>query len=1464
PAARPDQVAYVIYTSGSTGLPKGVMVTHRSVVALFAAARSLFTFGPDDVWTLFHSFAFDFSVWEIWGPLLHGGRLVVVSQEDSRSPAATLDLLARHGVTVLNQTPSAFYQLAAADAERPGTPLALRTVVFGGEALDPARLAGWHARRPDGPDLVNMYGITETTVHVTHRPLTGAAFGSPTSVIGAGLPGFGVHLLDGGLRPVPDGAIGELYLSGPQVARGYRGRPALTASRFVADPFGQPGDRLYRSGDLARRTATGELEYLGRSDDQVKIRGFRIEPAEIESALAAAPGVAAAAVAVRTDRPGGAYLAGYVAGPHADLARIRAYLSGRLPEHMIPAVFVPLEALPLTDNGKLDRRALPAPDFSAPRPVGRGPADATEKILAGIFAQVLGRDVVGVDESFFELGGDSIMSIQLVARARAAELTLTPRQVFELRTVAELAAVARAAAAAEAEPALDTAVDAVGEVPLTPIMNAFLGRGGPWERFSQAVLVAGPAGLDLRAVQRAVQAVIDRHDMLRAVMTTSTGDGSAGSGSAGSGSAGSGSGGEYRLWVRPIGAVDAVDVVHRVELPAGDPGELLRREHAAAVARLDRSAGVLVQATWFDGDADRPGAVLLTCHHLATDGYSCQILAEDLTAALVTPPGAPVDLPGVRTSFRGWATRLAEVAVDRAAERAFWREVVADPDPALGARRFDPARDTRATVRTVSVPVPPHIAGPVLTDVPAAFHAGTDDILLAALGLAVARWRAARGTLAPTTVVGIEAHGREQHIVPGADLSRTVGWFTTQYPVRLDAAGLDLDSRPDGTASAMVKRVKEHLRAIPDRGIGYGLLRFLDGDGDGGGAGLSQFSEPQILFNYLGRVEPEQDDPLGFAAISFGGIAPAADPGLPAAAALALHVVARDGADGPGLAMRLQFPSALFTDDEVTELADLWTEALGVIADGVRRGATGGRTPSDLPLVRAKQADVDRWEARYPGLVDVLPLSPLQEGMLFHARFDADAVDFYAVQLVVDLQGPLDPTRLRTAARDLLVRHPVLRTAFPDGGGEPVQVVLDDVEPILTVLDLTRPDSTRSDSTRPDSTTALERFLQADRSTGFDLEAPPLLRLTLIRLGPDDHRLVVTNHHLVLDGWSTPLVVRDLFACYELGEAGAAGARPRPYRDFLAWLARRDRAESLAAWSTVLGGVDEPTLLAGPDLRDSAVLPAEVVDAIPADLAGQLARTARDHGVTLNTLLAAAWGLVLGRLTGRDDVIFGMTVSGRPPEIAGVESMVGLFINTVPVRVRWSPAETAHTLLERLHDAQAAVLDHQYLGLNEVQGVTGVPSGRLFDTLMVFETFPLDTAGLLDADRSGGLTAEVGWSRGYTHYPITIMLMPDDDVLRIKVEYRTDLFTSTEARTMLRRVLDVLTTLSSHSDVPLSRVDVLSADERRMLVEEWSGRGPRSGLDSASAAALVTADGDRVHSGSGVSVVDVWDGLVAG
>ncbi|MER5363386.1 amino acid adenylation domain-containing protein, partial [Streptomyces sp. NPDC002785] len=453
----PSHAAYVIYTSGSTGRPKGVAVPHRNVVQLFEAAKGRYDFGADDVWTWFHSFSFDFSVWELWGALLHGGRLVVVPHGVSRSPGDFLNLLVRERVTVVNQTPSAFYQLVQADAQAPelGAELALRFVIFGGEALDHGRLTDWYTRHAENaPALVNMYAPTEATVVCTAYAVSADEQGSSGVLpIGSPMGNTRAYILDDALRPVPVGVAGELYLAGAQLSRGYLHRPGLTAERFVACPFGAAGERMYRTGDVVRWRADGNLEFLGRADDQVKIRGFRIELGELEAVLASHPLVGQAAVVVREDTPGDKRLVGYVAADPAAgssdataglsasalSSAVRGYVRERVPDHMVPSVIMLLETFPLTVNGKMDRRALPAPDYRV-AVTGRAPSTPCEKELCELFTEVLGLPEVGVDDSFFDLGGHSLLATRLVSRIRTAMgIELSLRALFETPTVAGLA-----------------------------------------------------------------------------------------------------------------------------------------------------------------------------------------------------------------------------------------------------------------------------------------------------------------------------------------------------------------------------------------------------------------------------------------------------------------------------------------------------------------------------------------------------------------------------------------------------------------------------------------------------------------------------------------------------------------------------------------------------------------------------------------------------------------------------------------------------------------------------------------------------------------------------------------------------------------------------------------------------------------------------------------------------------------
>ncbi|MEU7862451.1 amino acid adenylation domain-containing protein [Nonomuraea sp. NPDC049141] len=615
--------AYVIYTSGSTGRPKGVVVSHANVIRLMSTTEPLFGFGPDDVWTLFHSFAFDFSVWELWGALLYGGRLVVVPYLTSRSPDDFLRLLARERVTVLNQTPSAFYALMDADRNDPA-PLALRYVIFGGEALDLGRLDAWFAGHPGlerrDTVLVNMYGITETTVHVTHLALDRAsAAEAGAGAIGSALPDLRVHVLDEALRPA---GHGELYVAGPGLARGYLNRPALTAERFIADPYGPAGARMYRSGDLARRNDDSTLGYLGRADQQVKIRGFRIEPGEVEAVLSREPSVAGVTVVAREDQPGVRRLVAYVV-PRAESplteAELRAFAAARLPDYLVPAAVVLLTALPLTPNGKIDRAALPAPaslpGLPAPAPE-TGPRTREEGLLAVIWGELLGRDDVGVHDNFFELGGDSITGIQMVARARLAGLTLTSAQVFEHQTVAELARAAAEPARAAAGPR---------EAPLPAFLRTLspYGLAEPG-RHVQTRLLRLRRPVAEETLRAALTALVDHHEGLRLRLT-------------------------------------GPDATAMTCVPAGDDPELLTAagpgsaSEAKACAAIDPVHGPLLRGVLIDG-----GSLLLAVHRIAVDPVSWQLLLDDLeTACTQLERGEAVRLAPTATSVLAWAERTA-------------------------------------------------------------------------------------------------------------------------------------------------------------------------------------------------------------------------------------------------------------------------------------------------------------------------------------------------------------------------------------------------------------------------------------------------------------------------------------------------------------------------------------------------------------------------------------------------------------------------------------------------------------------------------------------------------------------------------------------------------------------------------------------------------------------------------------
>jgi len=1354
PGPAPDDVAYIIYTSGTTGTPKGVPVAHRNVTTLLDSLDADLDFSGQ-VWTQCHSLAFDYSVWEIWGPLLYGGRVVVVPDSVARSPEDFYAMLVTEQVNVLSQTPSAFYALQAAEALQAelGRQLKLETVVFGGEALEPQRLRPWLDNHPESPRLINMYGITETTVHASFREILHGDVESNSSPIGVPLAHLGFFVLDGCLRRVPAGVVGELYVAGAGLAYGYVGRSGLTGTRFVACPFGgagsagEPGQRMYRTGDLVSWGADGELRYLGRADEQVKIRGYRIELGDVRTALAGLDGVQQAVVIAREDRPGDKRLVGYVTGT-ADPVKARMALAERLPGYMVPAAVVLVDTLPLTPNGKLDTRALPAPEYQE-ADLYRAPGDAVEEILAGIYAQVLGLDRVGVDESFFELGGDSILSMQVVARSRAAGLVCRPRDIFVEQTVARLA---RVAGLVDGEAGVVD--EGVGPLVATPIMHWLQGVQGPIQEFNQTVLMQAPAGVTEADVVVVLQALLDRHAMLR-LRVESDADGN------------------WSLEVPEPGLVDAGSCLQSVTAFSDEAV-------VEARSRLNPATGTMLSALW----AAEAGQLLLIVHHLAVDGVSWRIMLEDINIAWAQRHrGHPVALPAPGTSFARWAALLVEHAhhPDVVEQAEAWRQIAATPSrlPAV-----QPAVDTYASAGNLSELLDTDTTRMLLGEVPAAFHAGVHEILLIAFALAWAEFLQVPGTSNAPIGIDVEGHGRHEELASDIDLSRTVGWFTTKYPVSLSVGELDWAQVVAGDAAlgTVVRDAKEQLRALPDP-LSYGLLRYLNGDVDLAG------SDPRIGFNYLGRLGGGADSSDDVWRISQDGAAVtgvAAAMPMPLMHTVGLNAGAVDTDAGPQLLAGWTWAPSTIDQAQVSRLSALWFDALAGICAHVRGGG-GGLTPSDIAPARLSQPEIDELCRQYR-IADILPLTPLQQGLLFHAstaQLNHDHV--YAVQLDITLSGELDQQRLRDAVHTVVTRHPNLAARFCRQFEELVQIIPADPVTPWRYVDL---------SGDVDLDEQIRRVCADERAAVCELGDQPAFRAALIRTAAGQHRFVLTNHHILFDGWSLPILLGEMFAGY-YGQRLPAAA---PYRRFVTWLAGQDHDAARAVWREVFDGFDTPTLIGPPDRfglgrRDVASF------RVPEDTTRALGELARSSHSTVNVVLQGAWAVLLASLTGQHDVAFGTVVSGRPAELAGAESMVGLLINTVPVRARITASTTTADLLDQLQRAHNDTLEHEHLGLNEIHRVTG--QERLFDTVFVYENYPTDTAAL-SGDHELAITEFSG--RDYYHYPLAVQAGPGNE-LDLRVQYRSDVFDLADIEALIERFTRVLEAMTSDPARRLSSID---------------------------------------------------------
>jgi amino acid adenylation domain-containing protein/non-ribosomal peptide synthase protein (TIGR01720 family) len=1401
-ATRPEHLAYIVYTSGSTGQPKGVLVEHGALTMHTLAAGAIYGMNASDSALHFASMSFDAAI-EQWAvPLAHGARLVLGGGA-AWTVEHTARAVERERVTIVYPPTSHILELAEWAKAR-DVKLRLRVCCVGGEAVSRASYQRICVDL-EPEKIINGYGPTETVITpLLWQAGPGVVCDSAYAPIGRPVGERTAYVLDADLNVVPPGVIGELYIGGLGMARGYHDRAALTARRFVPDPFGGRGSRLYRTGDLVRYAEDGVVEYVGRNDGQVKIRGHRIELGEIEARLLEDDRVEEAVVVVRETRASKrlvAYVSTNSTARAVIEAELREAIGRRLPEFMVPSQIVVLSRLPRTPNGKIDRGALPEP--ALPSRAYVEPRKDAERALADVWQRLLGVARVGLADHFFELGGDSIVAIQMVSQIRRAGWRLAPRDVFAHPTLQALARAARPGA--DAGDARGT-IPSSSDVPLAPIQAAFFARPLAQRHwYNQALLLTPRQELDRGRLEGAIAALLEHHDALRLRFRFVDG-----------------------RWEQRYGAADGAAALSVRDLRSWS--------ELAPVVELAQQSLNLEQGPTFRAVLARvPGEgsrLLLVAHHLVVDGVSWRILLEDLEAICrpATCATAPA-LPDRTSSYQAWSQALrarASAAVSDG-ELRYWTE------QQRRARQFSlpldfPAaasRRDRADVVTLRLDV--DCTSRLLFQTASAHRTQIDELLLTAVARAVGEW--ANGSI---VALELERHGRDA-IDPELDLTRTVGWFTATFPVVLPVVS-DL--------SENILAVKESLRAVPHHGIGFGLLSQL------AKAESSLQARPPITFNYLGQT----DLTFGEGALFDIGSEPVGPTGAPEDP-LDNWMVVDGRVERGALLLDWKFSRDMFRTETVRRIADACERELRAIA----RHCTSGVafvSPSDFPLASLTAEELRGLPVPADRVEDVYPLTPLQQGILFHS-LEVRSSDPYFYQRAFSIEGELDEQAFAGAWRLVAERHAALRTTYHwTWTDRPMQIVSKEGNVAIQFEDW----RSRDGAAQWDE---LRQRLEREREGGFDFSARNAVHLSLLRVEDGVWWLVWSLHHLALDGWSTAIVLRDVKAAYGAlcGRATAPLSDVVPFSTYVAWLDAARKTSGADDWGVAWAGFETTTPLplacAAPATPSSRAFAEQVVSVEPATWDG-IRRNASRHDVTLATMLQAAWALLLGLYAGQRDVVFGVTSSGRASSLSGVEQVVGLLIQTLPVRVRWTPEQTIGEWIATNQASFSASEARPPRSISEIQKETSLGEGRaLFESIVVVENYPVDPA-LTDArdpwridllERRVPAGAPI-FSKARNNYPLTLAAglgaAPE-----LTLTYDTARFTATDVAELARQLTHLLERLADDTSRCIGCIGLAVAEGGGTLAGARRQAGPRDLLaawerhvaERTDAPALYDADG---------------------
>ena len=1365
----PDQLAYVIFTSGSTGTPKGVAIEHKMAVNTILDINQRFSVNEKDRVLAVSELSFDLSVYDVFGLLAVGGSIVFPHQELAQTPKHWLDLVNEHNISIWDTVPASAglltdeFELYSTKSNS-----SLKTIMMSGDWIAPSLPERLHRIFPKA-DVYSLGGATEGSIWSIFYPITASTSHLKSVPYGKPLSNQAFYIVDESLQLVPQGTIGELCIAGAGIARCYYRDETLTDQKFVT--HSRLGIRLYRTGDLGRYLKDGNIEFIGRVDEQVKIRGYRVELGDIEFQVKSFVEVNSCAVIAREDAPGIKQLVAYyqlntaIDNVKAFEQEVRIAIAQKLPEYMVPSAFVNIDKWPLTANGKVDKKSLPAPQLHDLQDEYEAPSNSIEQQLVRIWSDLLSIDSneLSVTANFFMLGGDSILSIQMVSRAAKAGLKFTVQNLFATQTIRKLAQVVNQEVTLEIPQH-----PVVGAIKLNAIQQEFFTDLTDWKHFNQSVLLKVKKELNIVDLAAVLQQLLTRHDALRTTFNL-----------------------ENDHWTAQqleLAEIRSNLMLEEVEWTSGDPQELT--QHANKIQEsLDPEIGLTMKLVLFKGQGE--SRILLVIHHLVVDGVSWRIILDDLHILYhQIEEKLPLKLEPKTSSFKDWSEFLYQHAKSSALnqERVYWENIVSQ-DTYQFEKKSHIEKETYQE-RLVSFSLDEKTTQSLLSNCAEQYHAKVNELLLTSLILAMSRMSNDN-----VFAIELESHGRES-LDSQLDISQTVGWFTCMYPfiVNVDT---------EQSLASLVRQVKEQYRALPSNGLGYGILKYLAAEK------LSHTSAPELLFNYLGQLDQaiQKDSVFEVAQESMGH-------------ETSLNRQSRHGVTITGyveqgaLGFTISYNASLYEDSIMIELKDWFESALVALTTNTENNLKDAVSVTDFELATIDSEAFLQWNKIY-NIQDLYPATGMQQGMLFHSMLEAGS---YVTQIQFALQG-IDAEVFHQAWDELVKRYDVLRTCFVGlEEGRLHQLVIQDATmpwQQVSLLDLTSLEQSQ----------ALQKHLIEDKLIGFEPSLAPLSRVTLFATSEDEFTVVWSHHHALLDGWCLPILFSDLLQIYYALKANdkAILAPVYPYRDYASWLSMQDYSKAQDYWKGYISEINAVTPLPLAGKSFTAIKHNKVLTSIDFSVeeTQALVQLAKDNATTINIVIQACWALLLSRYSGEEIVVFGATSSGRPAELNHVEDMVGLFINSLPVKTLVNEQLTFKEWLPKIHLDQIEREKYNYVPLMEIQSYAEV-EGSLFNSLLVFENYPADEAIGQKVKHAGIALKDMEYFEG-TNYDLTITAFVEN-LLSINLESNHSIYSKEELDKLAALFKDTLLQMPHMAEQPLSHCSLIKSTEEELLLRLANGK----------------------------------------